>query len=678
MPTRESRLRAQLARLAAARWGPASLAVAVAALTEFLFDVGFSLARGTVLDPGYAGLCGLLTLAAGLACVAAGAVLPRSGVRIALTLYVAMHGFANALGTPEQTGGALAMALITWAFLARSRTPAARAGLMVGSGLCIALVLPTYLQGLLALPAPWGSDWLLGALLFMLVLGATRAWDSLQARGLALPPLAGVLIATLGPCLTSAVVAVQIKRVQTMTLGDEPRQASAPGLPSVIVLVLDTVRADHLSSYGYARETTPNLTRFLRDHPEARQYEFAFSPASWTIPSHSSLLTGVMPSAHGARASDRQSIADSATRTIALHAEQTLAELLRGDGYCNVGVVANAYLLRVEGLQRGFDVFVQPHPTRPLQLLGGTLRKTLLPEAYAGRIKPYPLADRVNEQVLEMIEKCGQRPVFVLANYMDAHSPYLAPPPHAGLFAGDHPTRALQNAVLSDADDVIALKRDRYDESLHSLDSELARFFEALEATQAMDNSWLFITADHGEAFLEHGTTAHGSSIYNEQVRIPLIVKPPRAQRLPAAGGPASLIDITTTIAALAGHPRFGVGSDLRLPQRSSPPIGIEFSGRFRRNVEEFGETSDDPARAVISGRFKLLERGGSYELYDLSADPHELVDRGNEDARLVHSLAAALPTNQDASFEPREAMPPHAPLGPDEAEDLRELGYAR
>jgi hypothetical protein len=94
--------------------------------------------------------------------------------------------------------------------------------------------------------------------------------------------------------------------------------------------------------------------------------------------------------------------------------------------------------------------------------------------------------------------------------------------------------------------------------------------------------------------------------------------------------------------------------------------------------VEEFGETSDDPARAVIRGRFKLLERGGSYELYDLSADPHERADRGNENARLVHSLAAALPANQDASFEAREAMPPHASLGPDEARDLRELGYAR
>jgi arylsulfatase A-like enzyme len=517
---------------------------------------------------------------------------------------------------------------------------------------------------------------MLGALLFMLVLGATRAWESLQARGLALPPVAGVLIAVLGLCLASTAVAVQVKRAQTMALGDDPRPASTPGLPNVVVLVLDTVRADHLSSYGYARDTTPNLTRFLRDQPEAVQYEFAFSPASWTIPSHSSLLTGVMPSVHGARASDQQSIADSATRTIALHAEQTLAELLRGDGYCTVGVVANAYLLRVEGLQRGFDAFVQPHPTRPLQLLGGMLRKTLLPEAYAGRIKPYPLADQVNERVLELVEKCGQRPAFVLANYMDAHSPYLAPPPHAGLFAGDHPTRALPNAVLSDAEDVVALKRDRYDESLHSLDSELARFFEALEATRAMDNSWLFITADHGEAFLEHGTTAHGSSIYNEQVRIPLIVKPPHGERLPPARGSASLIDVTTTIAAIAGHPRFGIGSDLRSPQRAGPPVGIEFSGRFRRSTEEFGETSDDPARAVISGHIKLLERGGRYELYDLAADPHELADRAAANASLVHSLAAALPTNQDSNIEPREETPPPASLGPDEAEDLRALGY--
>jgi len=518
---------------------------------------------------------------------------------------------------------------------------------------------------------------LLAPVLVALAPGATLGWESLQARGFALPSVTAALIAVLGLCLAGAEVAVMATREQTRAVGDDPPAPSERELQNVLVLVLDTVRADHLSSYGYARDTTPNLSRFLREHPEAVQYEFAFSPASWTVPSHASLLTGVMPSKHGARGDDQQSLADSATRRIALQADRTLAELLRGEGYCTVGVVANANLLRVDGLQRGFDVFVQPRPMRPLQLLGGMLRRTVLPGAFAGRIKPYPLADQVNEQVLESVAQCGHHPVFVLANYMDAHAPYLAPPPHAGLFAGDQPMRPLSDAVLTDTEDAVALKRDRYDESLHFLDSELADFFAALEASGALEKSWLFVTADHGEAFREHGTSSHGSSIYNEQVRIPLLVKPPRGERFPAAHGPVSLIDVATTIAAIAGHPGFGVGQDLRSP-RSEESIEIEFSGRFRRIPRLFGEASQDPARAVVRGRFKLLERRGRYELYDIGADPQELADRGGEEPLRVHSLAAVLPANSDAHGELRDETPPSARLGGKELKDLKELGYAQ
>ena len=117
-------------------------------------------------------------------------------------------------------------------------------------------------------------------------------------------------------------------------------------------------------------------------------------------------------------------------------------------------------------------------------------------------------------------------------------------------------------------------------------------------------------------------------------------------------------------------------GSGATCGRRSAQgPVGIEFGGRLRRDAEEFGATPGDPARSVVSGHFKLLERGGRYEL---AADPHELADRGAEDAPLVHSLAAALPTNQDTNIEPREGTPPPAALGRGEADALRALGYLR
>ncbi len=646
-----------------------------AVLMEFGFDVGFSVARGTAINLGYFGLCGLLMVAAGLVCVAIGARLPGSVLRTALALYVLAHAAGGFWLT------VLGMAGACWVWLAPNRAQGMGAGGIVGAALCVTLMLWPYAIQVMAIPELLKSQWIgLPVLVFAIVLVCARFWESVRSQTPALPSFATLSALALALSLAGVAIAVERKRPQTMSLGDTAVSATRLRLPDVFVLVLDTVRADHLSSYGYERDTTPNLARFVAEHPAGVQYELAFSPASWTIPAHSSLLTGTMPSAHGARADVTENFADSSMATIALHADQTLAELLRSDGYCTLAVVANAYLLRVDGLQRGFGAFVQPHPTRPLTLLGGMLRRRFLPGAYAGQIKPYPLADTVNAKALGMYEGCGSRPAFVLANYMDAHSPYLAPPPHAGRFAGNHASaRPLSDAVLSDSAETVALKRDRYDESLHFLDSQLQRLLEELDARGALQESWLFITADHGEAFREHGTTSHGSSIYNEQVRIPLIVKPPRGVQLPPAQGPVSLLDVTATIAAIAGHSGFGAGRDLRLPATAGRPVEIEFSGRFRGNVKElFGETAGDPAQAVVVGRFKLLERGGRYELYDLANDPHELVDRGVERAELVSALASALPTIQGASGGSQPGTPSREARSHDDDEALRSLGYLR
>jgi arylsulfatase A-like enzyme len=176
--------------------------------------------------------------------------------------------------------------------------------------------------------------------------------------------------------------------------------------------------------------------------------------------------------------------------------------------------------------------------------------------------------------------ECGTRPTFVLANYMDAHSPYLAPSPHAGLFAGDgHPNVPLTDAEVSDREDLLALKRARCDEEPHFLDQQLGLLFETMERDGVLGDSSVFVTADHGEAFFEHGATSHGSSICNEEVRGPLIVKPPRGVELSDRGGPVSLIDVAATIAGVAGASEFGAGRDLRKSPIIPPAIGIEIPG---------------------------------------------------------------------------------------------------
>ena len=682
------RPRSALATSAAERARSAAWAIAAAVITEFMFDVAFSFARGTSLHLGYIGVCGLLMAATGGACVLVGAVLPGAGLRVALTLYVAVHGTIEPETTSGLVAASLAMAAITWVFLtpnrlAPPRVSAVDVGGSVGAALCLTLALWPYVHGMLGIPqiVP-GQPVLQDGLVFALTLTAAWGWEWLRVRFPVLLSAGLVSWVVLAIAIEGAAYSFYRLRPQSTSV-ESGHPAPRTPRPEIFVLVLDTVRADHLASYGYARDTTPNLLRFLSDHPEAVQYGLALSPASWTVPAHASLLTGLMPSGHLARSGDT-SLLESAREELSIVARETLAEVLQGAGYCTTAVVANAYLLRVNGLQRGFEAFFQPYPSRPLRMLGSGLRRRFLPGPFAGSVKPYPSADTINRNVARMHRDCGARPSFVLANYMEAHPPYLAPSPHTGIFAGDHhPTRGLDDATMTDSDEMIALKRDRYDESLHNLDAKLADLFAALEVSGVLDRAWIFITADHGEAFREHGTTSHGSSIYNEQVRIPLIVKPPRGVQLPRTESAVSLLDVTTTIAAIAGRPGFGVGHDLRETPVSGRPVAIEFRGKFRTDVTSYGPTSDDPARAVVVGREKLLERNGSFELYDLAADPRELADRGREQPERVAELAPWLPVNAGESSEAPSATTPRATipataLDRDEAEELRALGYLR
>jgi len=676
------------ARRVSGRGGVSALtvaaAVAAAVLTEFLFDLGFSLARGTVLIFAYVALCGILMAAAGLACIAITARSPtRHRVGAALALYVMLHGVSDPLNTWDQGLGAVAMGGITWLFCGPYRPRRAGGltlGTAIGAALCIAFVLWPYTEAVLTIPRVLqGQTSLVEALVFALVLVCSGLWESLRRGAFPLPSLASVSAAVLAVALGGTAFAYGRARPQWRELPDTSDPVSAASTPNVFLLVLDTVRADHLSSYGYPRPTTPNLQRFLAVHPEAIQYDLAFSPASWTIPAHASLLTGVMPSEHRARGGDGENLDHSPTEFMKLVADRTLAELLHEEGYCTGAAVANAFLLRVDGLQRGFEVFYKPTPTRPLNLLGSSLRTRFFPSAFAGRLMPYPLADVVSSHVLRLYRDCGPRPAFVLANYMDAHAPYLAPEPHAGVFAAAQSRPVpLPDAVVTDPPELIALKRDRYDEEIHFLDAELAVLLQQLEAIGVLQDSWVFIAADHGEAFLEHDTTSHGSSIYNEQVRIPLIVKPPRGVSLPQTEEPVSLLDVTTTIAAIAGHEGFGQGRDLRRPLAPGRSVMVEFTGGFRSQSDGFGAMATQPARAVVNGHFKLLERGGRYELYDLAVDPHEQMNRAPMQRERIEGLALDLPINLPLDSGRADGSGSATSLSADERETLRALGYLR
>ena len=441
-----------------------------------------------------------------------------------------------------------------------------------------------------------------------------------------------------------------------------------PERPSILLLVLDTVGAEHLSAYGAARETSPFLTHLVESEGAAL-FSNAYANAPWTGPSHASLFTGEIPSVHGIH---YRSIQASESRGAAIRAEVVLAEQLRDVGYLTAAVIANRGLSWVDGIERGFDVFHYPPESRPARGFGEAVRQRVVPYAYAHQLAPYPDAERVNEALLHLIGSAGDRPFFLVANYMEAHSPYVPRPPYRARFTGrawigfaGRPRFDLPPAVLD-------LASSRYDEELAGLDARLRELWQALQALRRDNNTWIFITADHGEAFGRHGTTGHGGSVYNDQIRIPLLVRAPRGASSfeeSRRHEPVSLVDVGATIAAIGAGTGLGQGRDLRAP--APAPVRAEFFGDTQPFRIRIDGPVDIPSRSVVLGERKLVERGGELELYDLRADPIERAPlrMTPEERALLEPLLPPLTYRPAPELAPAEASP-------ETMEALRALGY--
>ncbi len=450
----------------------------------------------------------------------------------------------------------------------------------------------------------------------------------------------------------------------------EPR---APGAekPSVFVLVLDTVRADHLSAYGYARETTPELDRRLAARANAVVYPRAYANGTWTVPSHASLFTGQIPSVHGAHFALDGSVRVGFGLAPAL---PTLAERLQQGGYATLAGYANHWLRSVQGMGRGFDRYLRAPDLDELPFVGEALRQRFLPGLFWEAAKGCARADAVNATLLSMIEPwaAGPNPLFVFANYVDAHGPYAPVAPFRGRFAPSDVLRERSEHLALDQ----SLERRtelmaRYDEEILYLDQQLGELFRALEGLGLLRTSWIFVTADHGEAFGEHGVLEHGTTVFDEVTRVPLIVFPPEGVVLPHTNDPVSLVDVAATVAAIGGVDLPGAGRDLRtLGSSSLHATAIEFYGDPVK-AATLGALAKRPARSVVRGRYKLIAYADALHLYDVEADPGEHVDLARALPHLAEDLRKLLPEFADPTFRSdREAPVPEA------LDALRGLGY--
>ena len=442
------------------------------------------------------------------------------------------------------------------------------------------------------------------------------------------------------------------------------RRATAP---SIMVVILDTVRADHLSIYGATRQTTPNLEALLRGRDGHAIFGHAFANSPWTVPSHASLVTGVLPSAHGAHHSGEP----NPSRTFRLVADATLTERLHDAGYYTVGVVAN-WLGTIEGFPRGFVRLLRPKFPLRLQLLGEKLRKKLLPGLCIEARIPYPAAATITDVTLEEMEACGAGSCFVLVNYLDAHSPYIPSQRCRGRFGPPWSIfeKSSRSLMHDPSEEQLALLADRYDEELCDLDRELTRLLKTLERRGMVDDWWVFITSDHGEALGEHGDVGHGSSVYNEQVRIPLIVLPPSGRSVEVTEAPVSLLDITATVVEVTGIEPVGVGRSL-LRHFDDREAQMELFPRVGADADAGDRKAG--AAAIVAGPHKLIRVDEVIQLFDLAGDPTEEIDRAAIYPQLVSTLTPRLPP---LLASPDRATSPETILSPRDRDMLHELGY--
>jgi arylsulfatase A-like enzyme len=385
---------------------------------------------------------------------------------------------------------------------------------------------------------------------------------------------------------------------------------AAPARPNLILVVVDTLRADRLPSYGYLRPTAPFLEELAR---RGTVFERVIASSSWTKTAMASLFTASDPLVHGVRR-EFQALPEAAT---------TLAEALRDAGYRTIGVNTNPWLTDRFGFDAGFETYESG--------------------AYAD-------ARAVNARALELVSDSPQ-PFFLYLHYMDVHAPYTPDPRWVDGEALRLPGgEAIDDAALEqlyrkegfDAPGTARRVQNLYEAQIRGLDDALRELAQGLENRGLLKDAVLVVTADHGEGFREHGTTEHGWNLYPEVHRVPLIAVAPG--RIPAGERVAAQvrsIDIAPTLLALAGIP-----PPESFKGRSLWPLdGLE----DRVAIAAVGLTSylpDTDNVAVITRDYLYVEerRHGGVELYDLRTDPGATRDLGRDHpaaARLAALLGA-------------------------------------
>jgi len=367
--------------------------------------------------------------------------------------------------------------------------------------------------------------------------------------------------------------------------------------PNIVIITLDTTRADHLGCYGYHRRTSPNLDKLAR---ESVLYTHAIAPSSWTLPSHASLFTGKFTSSHGAQYDQNGPlrISDAITgpkefqevRASGLALDElTLADILKEEGFATGAVVAGPWMKKVFGLNKGFEYYDDSEI-----------------DNVNGRY-----ANQVSVSALRWIESLKGTAFFLFLNYFDPHTPYCPPDEFAKVFLP-------KNFDLKGRKYSVEELKTFYDAEILYMDYHIGLLLQKLKAWNLYDNTLIIVTADHGELLGEHGLFGHGYYLFQEEIHVPLFIKYPGTEFSPdRTDVRIQLNDIMPIILDWLGLP-IPSGIQAGVPPKIGHPILAE-------TYPQHSSSRNGHWRAIFEGDFKFIWNSkGNHLLFNLKNDPLE------------------------------------------------------
>lgn len=462
--------------------------------------------------------------------------------------------------------------------------------------------------------------------------------------------------------------------------------------PNVLLVILDAARRDAFEPYGAPAGSSPTTAQLARSGAALPE---VYATGCWTVPSHASMLTGLMPRAAGLGQGGSPAVVKP---VLAQHRDRLLAEVLRRNGYSTAGVSANLWVSNASGFDIGFDEFTEVDTGRHAKMLGSNARERWRWRAEAVRGCVDDGAEAAGAAFAERLAVPPAQPFLWFVNLIECHSPYLPPRPYGGagildrIRAADEASRYYNLDWIWSAcageievpERTLARMRRLYAGSIRYMDDWLAGLLERMAAARILDDTIVIVTSDHGENLGEAGLITHAFSLDNRLIHVPMVIAGPGVEDVRIT----SLFELPRLIAELTGisdHPWHESAPEGCGVAQFDPPVDGD-EPRTRDDLERLSPQAQlmvtTPMTCAVADGVKLLRRGEREEIYDLAADPEEIHALRSDEVAARHDLVARLrralahPTMQRRAPAPA----PSAPVTHDEVDDLEErmrlLGY--